>query len=103
MCNNRPHRIHLAPSHNSHPRGNGQRKLGPTPCLVANSPESEREWWTQRSISTVAVVVAGAGLFSGIVHPDREGGEGDQERQGRPFMRLHKSSQEPPRARPWFH
>ena len=44
-------------------------------------------------------MVAGAGLFSGIVHPDREGGEGDQERQGRPFMRLHKSSQEPPRAR----
>ena len=52
---------------------------GPTLCLVANSPESEREWWSQRSIST-AVVVAGAGLFSGIVHPDREGGEGDQER-----------------------
>ena len=80
MCNNRPrpHRIHLAPSHNSHPRGNGQRNLGRlTPCLVANSPESEREkerereWWSQRSISTVAAV-AGAGLFSGIVHPERE-------------------------------
>ena len=80
---------------------------------MANSPESEREGEGERVVVAEVhfnggggAVVAGAGLFSGIVHPDREGGEGDQERQGRPFMRLHKSSQEPPRAllaRPWFH
>ena len=103
MCNNRPtapHRIHLVPSHNSHPRGNGQRNLGRlTPCLVANSPESEGEKESggrrgpfQRWRRWLAQVFF---LASSI-----QRGRGHQERQGRPFMRLHKSSQEPPHAFP---
>ena len=73
--------------------GEGKRRnLGsPRPRRrAANSPESERGKQSQRSISTAVLVVQV--FLSGVVVVVVQ-------RQGGPFMRLHKSSQKPPAAR----